>query len=168
MSLSMHDVAVPVFDRILESLKGVLRKALAHAAASGYDDSVLLEARLFPDMWPLRQQVAAATSFATRGVARLAGTDVPTLPEALDTFADLERRIEEALAFIRAVDRAAVDASAARELTVPWGREEKTMTGLRYFQLLALPNVMFHAATAYDILRHNGIPLEKRDFTGPF
>ena len=101
-------------------------------------------------------------------VARLAGVDVPPLPEKLDSFADLHARLDATLAFVRAADRAAVDAGPARSLTVPWGKEDKTMTGLVYFQRLALPNFMFHATTAYDILRHNGVPLEKTDFTGTF
>jgi len=166
MSVSMHDLAVPLFERILESLKSMLDKAVAHARASGYDEVVLLEARLYPDMWSLRQQVAGATSFGIRGIARLAGVEVPALPEALDTFADLHARLDQTLAFVRGADKAAVDAGATRELTVPWGKEQKTMTGLVYFQRLALPNFMFHATTAYDILRHNGVPLVKEDFTG--
>ncbi len=167
MTLSMHAVAVPLFVRILEQMKTILDKGCAHARASGYDETVLLEARLYPDMWSLPQQVAAATSFGTRGVARLASADVPKLPEALATFDDLQKRIDTALAFIRSVDKAAVDAGPTRALTVPWGDEQRAMTGLQYYQLLALPNFMFHATTAYDILRHNGVPLEKRDFTGP-
>lgn len=168
MSLSMHDVAVPIFVRILEALKATLDKAVAHAKASGYDEAVLLEARLYPDMWPLRQQVAAATSFAARGIARLAGVPVPAISEALGTFPDLQRRIDETLAFVRSADKSAVDAGPTRELTVPWGKEQKTMTGLAYYQALALPNFFFHATTAYDILRHNGVLLAKVDFTGPF
>jgi hypothetical protein len=168
MSLSMHDLAVPLYVRILESLKGVLDKAVAHAKASGYDEAVLLEARLYPDMWSLRQQVAGATSFAVRGIARLAGVPVPAISEALDTFPDLHRRIDETLAFIRSADKAAIDAGPSRALTVPWGSEQKAMTGLAYYQALALPNFFFHATTAYDILRHNGVPVAKVDFTGPF
>jgi hypothetical protein len=168
MSLSMHDLAVPLYVRILEALKGMLDKAVAHAKASGYDEAVLLEARLYPDMWTLRQRVAGATSFAVRGVARLAGVPVPAISEALATFPDLHRRIDETLAFIRSADQPAVDAGPSRELSVPWGSEQKAMNGLAYYQALALPNFFFHATTAYDILRHNGVPLVKVDFTGPF
>jgi len=168
MSLSMYDLAIPLFERILEALKGVLDKAAAHAEASGYEPAVLLGARLYPDMWPVRQQVGAATAFAIRGVARLAGAPVPQISEALETVDDLKRRIDETLAFVRAADRAAIDAGPTRELMVPWGSEQKAMTGLVYFQALALPNVYFHATTTYDILRHNGVPLSKVDFTGPF
>ncbi len=168
MTVSMHAVAVPIFVRILEQLKAILDKAEAHAKAAGYDAAVLLEARLYPDMWSVRQQVAGATAFGVRGVARLAGVDVPSLPEALATFADLHARLDATLAFAKAADKAAVDAGATRQLTVPWGNEQKSMTGLVYFQVLALPNFMFHATTTYDILRHNGVPLEKKDFTGSF
>ncbi len=168
MSVSMYDLAVPLFERILEQLKAILDKAEAHAKAAGYDPAVLLEARLYPDMWPVRQQIAGATAFGVRGIARLAGTDVPPLPEKLDTVADLHARLDATLAFVKAADTAAVDAGATRTVTVPWGQEQKTMTGLAYFQRLALPNFMFHATTTYDILRHNGVPLEKKDFTGSF
>jgi len=167
MSLSMHDLAVPLYVRILEALKATLDKAVAHAKASGYDEAVLLEARLYPDMWPVRQQVVACTSFAVRGIARLAGVPVPQISEALDSFPDLQRRIDETLAFVRSADRAEIDAGPERALTVPWGKEQKAMTGLAYYQALALPNFFFHATTAYDILRHNGVPLAKADFTGP-
>ena len=168
MSLSMYDLAIPIYVRILEALKGVLDKAAAHARASGYEEAVLLEARLFPDMWSVRQQVAACTSFAVRGIARLSGVSVPQLGEALDTFADLGKRIDETLAFVRAADRAAIEAGPERALTVPWGSEQKAMTGIAYYQAIALPNFFFHATTTYDILRHNGVPLSKVDFTGAF
>jgi hypothetical protein len=166
MPLSFYDVTVPTYVRLLEALKGTLDKAAAHARAAGYEEAALLDARLFPDMWPLKQQVQAATNHAFRGTARLAGLPIPTITDASGSFADLHKRIDETLAFVRSADRAAIDGAAEREITVPMGKEQVTLTGLAYFQGFSQPNFYFHLTTAYDILRHNGVPLTKSDFTG--
>lgn len=168
MSLSLYDVSVPAYLRLLEALKGTLAKAESHARTIKVEETALLDARLFPDMWPMKRQVQAATNHAFRGVARLSGMAIPEITEADASFADLQRRVEETLAFIRSVDRAALDAGTDREIVFPAGGEQHTLTGLQYFQSFSLPNFYFHLTTAYDILRHNGVPLSKTDFTGTF
>ena len=167
MSLSIYDVSVPIYVKLLGGLKNQLDKAAAHAKAAGFEEAALLDARLFPDMWPLKRQVQAATNHAFRGTARLAGLPIPQITEASASFADLHGRIDETIAFITGVDRAAVEAGETREITFPMGGEQATMTGLRYFQNFTLPNFYFHLTTAYNLLRHNGVPVEKTDFTGP-
>ncbi len=167
MSLSIYDVSVPVYVKLLGGLKIQLDKAAAYAKAGGFEEAALLDARLFPDMWPLKRQVQAATNHAFRGTARLAGLPIPQITEAAASFADLHGRIDETIAFIKGVDRAAVEAGETREITFPMGGEQATMTGLQYFQNFTLPNFYFHLTTAYNLLRHNGVPVEKTDFTGP-
>jgi uncharacterized protein len=167
MSLSIYEVSVPVYVKLLGGLKGQLDKAAAYAKAGGFEEAALLDARLFPDMWPLKRQVQAATNHAFRGTARLAGLPIPEITEAAATFADLHGRIDETVQFITGVDRAAVEAGETREITFPMGGGQATMTGFEYFRGFTLPNFYFHLTTAYNILRHNGVPVAKTDFTGP-
>lgn len=168
MSLSIYEISVPVYVKLLGGLKVQLDKAAAYAKAGGFEEAALLDARLFPDMWPLKRQVQAATNHAFRGTARLAGVPIPQITEAAGSFADLHGRIDETIAFIKGADRAAIEAGAVREITFPMGDEQRTMTGQAYFVGFTLPNFYFHLTTAYDILRHNGAPVMKTDFTGPF
>jgi hypothetical protein len=117
-------------------------------------------------MWPLRRQVQAATNHAFRGTARLAGLPIPNITEASASFDDLKGRIAETIAFVKGADPAAVDAGDDRQITFPVGNEQRTMIGRQYFLTFTLPNFYFHLTTAYNILRHNGAPLVKNDFTG--
>lgn len=167
MSLSIYDASVPIYVKLLGGLKIQLDKAAAYAKAAGFEEAALLDARLFPDMWPLKRQVQAATNHAFRGTARLAGLPIPQITDAASSFADLHGRIDETIAFITGVDRATIEAGATREITFPLGEEKRTMTGLVYFQSFTLPNFYFHLTTAYNLMRHNGVPVAKTDFTGP-
>jgi len=168
MSLSIYEISVPVYVKLLGGLKTQLDKAAASAKAGGFEEAALLDARLFPDMWPLKRQVQATTNHAFRGTARLAGLPIPQITEAAGSFADLQGRIDETIAFIKGVDRATIEAGETREITFPMGNEQRAMTGLQYFQSFTLPNFYFHLTTAYNIIRHNGVPVQKTDFTGPF
>jgi hypothetical protein len=167
MALTLSQLTLPTYRRILASLGEMLARAEAHAAASHYDPSVLLTERLFPDMWPFAKQVQQATALMVRGTCRLAGEAIPSFDDSRIGFDDLRSRISETAAFLDGVDTAALDAGEAREITFPTGGGQKTMPGLQYLQTFTLPNVWFHATTAYNILRHNGVPLKKSDFTGP-
>jgi hypothetical protein len=117
-------------------------------------------------MWPLKQQVMATTNHVFRGMARIAGLPIPTIGDAAGSFEDLKQRIEATLAFIKTIDRAAIEAGVSREITFPIGEDKRTMTGQQYFLTFSLPNFYFHLTTSYDILRHNGVPLSKVDFLG--
>ena len=166
MALSLYDISVPVYARLLKRLATTLDKAAAHTEAGKLDPPALLDARLYPNMWPFKQQVMAATNHAFRGTARLAGLDIPKITGASASFADLKKRVAETLAFVESVDRAAIDAGVDRQITFPMGDEQATLSGLEYFLGFSLPNFYFHLTTAYNVLRHNGVPLVKTDFMG--
>jgi hypothetical protein len=166
MTISMYAASVPVFRQILGSLATILEKAESHADAKKIEHDALLQARLFPDMFPLVRQVQLATDFAKGAAARLAGIEVPRYEDTERDFAGLQARLEKTLAFLDSVSREAVDAGAAREVTVGSGANQRQLVGLPYLLHYALPQFYFHATTAYDILRHNGLEIGKRDFIG--
>jgi hypothetical protein len=166
MNISMYTASVPVFKQILGSLAAILEKAEAHADTRKVEPQALLQARLFPDMFPLLRQVQVAADFAKGTAARLGGVEVPRYEDVEHDFAGLQARIAKTLAFIDSVPRDAIEASAGREVTVGTGANERQFEGLPYLLHYALPNFYFHATTAYDILRHNGVEIGKRDFIG--
>jgi len=168
MEISMYTASVPVFRQVLGSLAAILEKAENHADARKIDPDALLQARLFPDMFPLVRQVQLATDFAKGAAARLAGIEVPRFEDNERDFAGLQARLEKTLAFLDSVAREAIDGGAAREVTVGTGASQRQFQGLPYLLHYALPQFYFHATTAYAILRHNGLDIGKRDFIGSF
>ena len=166
MTISMYDASAGQFIRVLTNLAGVLRKAADHAAAHKIEDKVFLDARLFPDMFPLAAQVRIVTDFSRGGCARLAGGEPEKWADEETTFAQLIERVERALATVKGFTRAQLDGSEAREITRPVGGKPKVFTGINYLLEFMVPNVYFHAVTTYDILRHNGVPLGKPDYIG--
>ena len=169
MSLSMYTASVPVFRQVLGSLAAILEKAESHADLKKLEPQALLQARLFPDMFPLLRQVQVAADFAKGTVARLGGLEVPRYEDVEDDFASLQARIARTLAFIESVPREAIDAGIDREITVGTGANQREFkSGQPYLLHYALPNFYFHATTAYAILRHSGVEIGKRDFIGSF
>lgn len=168
MPITMHQASAGAFERGLAALANVLRKGAAYAADRKFDDRVLVEARLFPDMLPLRSQVHIATDFARGTLARLQGTELPKWDDNEATLGDLVARVERTLEVVRGVTPAALEGSETRETMRKVGGKERTFTGLDYLAKFALPNFYFHIATAYDLLRHNGVPLGKSDYLGSF
>lgn len=166
MKLSMHAVSVEVFMPMLNSLSALLEKGRAHAEAKKFDPAVLLNARLAPDMFPLTRQVQLTCDFAKNSTARLAGQDPPKFPDEEQTFEELSARITRTIDYLKSVPAAAFEASADRDITVPLRDRTLSMKGLPFLQRWALPNFFFHVTTAYDILRHNGVEIGKRDFVG--
>lgn len=166
MTISMYRASVPVFARGLTNLTGILGKAAAHAAAKKIDESIYLNARLFPDMFPLTRQVWIATDFARGTVARLAGDEPPKWEDTEATFADLITRVERAHAAVTAYTAAQVDGAETRSIVRPVRGQPHTFNGLNYLLQYALPNFYFHSATAYGILRSSGVELGKADFIG--
>ncbi len=166
MTISMHQASALAFSRGLSSLANVLRKGAAYAAERKIDERVLLESRLFPDMFPLAAQVRVATDFARGTCARLAGQEPPKWEDKETTFAELVARVERAQEAVRAFTPAQVDGSETREITRSIGGQPKTFSGLNYLLQFALPNFYFHTTTAYAILRHNGLAIGKSDFIG--
>jgi uncharacterized protein len=166
MKLTLHAASVGVFEPMLTNLSAILDKAAAHAKAKGIDPAVLLSARLAPDMFPLMRQVQLASDFAKNSTARLAGQDPPRFADEEQTFDDLKVRLARTLDFLKTVPANALDGAEDRDIRVPLRERTLELKGLPFLQRWALPNFFFHMTTAYDILRHNGLELGKRDFTG--
>ena len=165
--MSISTASIPVFEIGLNALSVILDKAEAHAEAKKIDPTVLLNARLFPDMFPLTRQVQIACDQAKNGAARLAGLEPPKYEDNEKTFAELKARIAKALAYVKTVDTKAIDAAADRQVTFPLGPNNKGhMKGADFLNHFVLPNFYFHLTTAYDILRHCGLEVGKRDFLG--
>jgi hypothetical protein len=166
MPISMYQASVPVFQQYLAALKGVLAKAEAQAAAMKVAPAVLLEARLYPNMFPLTRQVQIACDFAKAAPMRLAGLEPPSYPDTESSFAELASRIDRTLALLATLKPAAIDGQEERAIELKVGGQPRTFKGLPYLTGYALPNFFFHATTAYAILRHHGIELGKKDFLG--
>ena len=165
--MSFYDAAVPAYLQILNSLTGILTKAEAHCAAKNIQPEVLLGARLYPDMLPLSKQIQLVTDFAEKGCARLTGSNVPSTPDTEKGFGELKARLAKTIDYVKAFKPAQFDGAEAREVTFPSGpNKTTTLTGQQFLSHFSLPNFYFHAATAHDILRHNGVEIGKRDFLG--
>ena len=166
MPLSMYQASIPVFTRLLTALDAILDKAMAHAEAKKIIPDALLTARLYPDMFPFTQQVQLATDFAKGPASRLAGVEIPKYVDEEKTFPELKARIAKTIAYLKTIKPEQIDGSEEREITFSAGGNPMTLTGTSYLLGVATPNFYFHVATAYDILRHNGVELGKRDFIG--
>ncbi len=167
MTLSMYQASVPVVLRMLNNLRGILDKAAAYAQARKIDESALLDARLFPDMFSLTRQVQLACDFGCAAGARLAGKEPPAFEGTATSFADLAARVDAVVAYLRTLSPAEIDASEGREIVRPIRGQPKTFTAINYLLQFTLPNFFFHLTTAYAILRHNGVEIGKADFIGP-
>lgn len=169
MTSSIYSASVPVFKQMLTALSDVLKKAEAHVTEKNIEPNALLQARLFPDMFPLVRQVQIAADFAKGVSSRLAGVEVPSWPDTEVTFADLQALIAKALTYIGSLDAAQFDGSENREIVLrPGTPKEKKLVGSAYLQNYGLPQFFFHATTAYAILRHNGVEIGKRDYMGAY
>jgi hypothetical protein len=165
--MSMSNASIPVFEISLNALSALLDKAAAYCEGKKIDPAALLNTRLFPDMFPLTRQVQSACDQAKNGGARLAGIDPPRYEDNEQTIAELKARIAKTVAFLKTLDAKKIDASADREITFPLGPTNKGhMKGADYLNHFVLPNFYFHLTTAYDILRHCGVEIGKRDFFG--
>lgn len=169
MQQPMYVASVPVFKQLLGGLSGVLTKAAEHAAARKIDPPALLQARLFPDMFPLLRQVQIATDFARSVAARLAGVEVPSAPDTEQSFDELQQRIASTVAFLDSLDPAGFDSSETREIVLrPGTPKERTLSGQAYLLSYGLPQFFFHVTTAYALLRHSGVDIGKRDYMGSY
>lgn len=166
MSISMYTLTVPPLVRVLNNLSGILKKGAAHAEARKIDPLVLTGSRLYPDMFPLTRQVYIATDMSKGCGARLAGVEVPKYDDVETAFPELVARIDKTLAFLNGFTPDQIDGSETRDIQLKIGGNLLQMKGLDYVLNFVKPNVYFHVTTAYNILRHNGVELGKRDFTG--
>ena len=166
MSVSMSEISLPVFVRHLEGLAIVLKKASTLYDEKKYDEASLLNYRLFPDMFTLTRQVQAATDHARNCIALLAEVEAPKIDMNEKSLADLAARADNTVAWLKGVKPAQVDGSEGKNVTVKQGDREVQFTGIDLLLKRAMPNFYFHATTAYDILRHNGVEIGKRHFMG--
>jgi hypothetical protein len=168
MAYSLYDAAVTPCAQQLGALVGIIDKVAAHCAANKIEESALLTDRLYPDMFCLARQIRQAADFGMNTPGRLAGATPPALPAVDDTsFAAAKQRVEAALAFVKSITPAQL--AGAEDKTIAWtaGGNERKMKGADYLQQFAMPNFLFFVTTAYNILRHRGVPVGKRDFLGP-
>jgi hypothetical protein len=168
MALSMYDLSVPVFSRGLGQLTHLLDKCLAHATANGIDTATLVDARLAPDMLTLAGQIQRASDASKLGVARIAGLTAPSFPDEEKTWGDLVARIAKTQDFLKTVERSQVDGQEQRTVVIRAAGGEAHFEAHRYLLQFAIPNFFFHVTTAYDLLRHNGMPIGKLDYLGKF
>ncbi len=166
MTVSMFQLSVPAFVRMLNQLDAMLDKAAAHAAAKKIDPLVLTGARLAPDMFPLSRQIMIACDFCKGAVSRLAGKDVPSWPDTDTTFPELKARIAKTLEHVKSFEAGGIDGSETRQIKIKAGTREMEFQGRDYLTYFVLPNLYFHSTAAYAILRHNGLELGKSDFMG--
>jgi uncharacterized protein len=166
MPYSMSQASLPVFEIGLNALSGVLDKAAAFAAAKKIDPAVLLGSRLAPDMFSLLRQVQVTCDHAKNGAGRLAGAEPPKFDDNETSLDQLKERIGKTLAYLKTLDRKAIDGVAESEITFPLGPAKGQMKGADYLDHFVLPNFYFHLTAAYSILRHCGVELAKRDFLG--
>ncbi|MDI3380223.1 DUF1993 family protein [Xenophilus aerolatus] len=166
MAISLYDASVSVFIRGLDQLTHVLGKGLAHAQAQGLDPATLVQARLAPDMLTLAGQVQRASDASKLAAARLGGMTAPSFPDTETTYDELLARVAKTRDFLAGVDRAAIDGQESREVRLKVGDGEMVFDAQRYLLQFAIPNFFFHVTTAYDVLRHVGVPVGKRDYLG--
>jgi hypothetical protein len=168
MAFSAYDATVTICAQQLGALIGIIDKAAAHCAEHKIEESALLTDRLYPDMFCLARQIRQSADFGMNTPGRLAGVAAPALPAVDDTsFADAKKRVEAALAFVKSLTRAQIEGSEDKIITWVAGGNERKMKGIHYLQQFGMPNFFFFVTTAYDILRHRGVPIGKRDFMGP-
>ena len=167
MNHPMYLASVPVFNQMLGGMKHLLTKAHAHATERKIEPDALLQARLFPDMFPLVRQVQIACDFAKSVPARLAGIDVPSYEDNERTFDELQARIDKTLAFAASVDASKFEGCEDRDIVLrPGTPRERRFKGQAYLLSYGLPQFFFHVTTTYALLRHNGIEIGKKDYMG--
>ncbi|MDX2220046.1 MAG: DUF1993 domain-containing protein [Burkholderiales bacterium] len=166
MTVSLYRITVPAFEHTLGCLKDILRKAEDHAAAKKIDPSVLLNARLYPDMFALTRQVQIATDVAKGACARISGQEIPKYEDNETSFAELQARINKTLAYIGSFEPKDIDGQEERDIVIMPGGVERKFKGERYIVNWAIPNFYFHVMAAYCILRENGVEVGKMDYLG--
>ena len=166
MIISMYQASVPRITNMLNNLGAILDKAQAHVDAKKLDAAALTNARLFPDMLAMNRQVHIATDTAKGVVARLAGVEIPAYEDNEVSFADLKARVDKTVAFVQSFSPEQIDGTEDKAIVTKRGDKETHYTGMQFLLGHAMPNVYFHVTTAYNILRHNGVEIGKRDYLG--
>jgi hypothetical protein len=162
----MYQASVPVFTRMLNNLAAILEKAAAHCEANRIDPAALINFRLYPDMFAFGKQIQVACDHAKNAAARLTGTEAPEFANDEKTFPELITRVLKTIEFLESFKPEQIDGTEDREVVIKRGETVVTYKGQDFLLNRALPNFFFHVTTAYDILRHNGVELGKRDYLG--
>ena len=168
MSFSMYDVTIPVLIRGLTVLSGYIDKAATYAVDNKFDPSILVNARLAPDMSSLAGQVQRASDTSKGAITRLTGASVPGFPDTETTLDELKQRIAKTIDLLKAVKPQDLDGSDSKPIELKFGKLAKTFSGDEYVLKFLLPNFFFHVATAHAILRHNGMKVGKLDYLGSY
>ena len=163
---TMSEISLPVFVRHLNGLAGCMKKAQSLYAEKKYDETTLINYRFYPDMFSFARQVQMATDHTRNFVAPLAEVQAPKFEDSEKSLADLIERVEKTVAFLKSVDTKKIDGTEEKSVTIKRPTGDVQMPGLDLLLNRTMPNFMFHCTTAYDILRHNGVELGKRDFMG--
>jgi uncharacterized protein len=166
MKISMYAMSHDVFRKSLTQLLHVMEKGVANAKARNFDTSVLVNARLAPDMLPFSKQIQLTSDFAKNSLARLAAIDPPKFEDNETTMDELVARVKKTLDYLSTVPAASLEGSEDRDIKIPLRDRTLEMKGLAFLQHWAIPNFYFHFVTAYNLLRHNGVDIGKRDFLG--
>lgn len=165
--LSIYAASITPLKQTLSNLAAILQKGEEYADAKKVEHHVLLNSRLFVDMYPLTRQVQIATDMSKGAGARLAGIDIPKYEDSETSFAELQARIAKTIAFLDSISPEQLTGAETREVTITVRKVDLKFNGENYLLKWVLPNVYFHVTTAYNILRHNGVALGKQDFLGP-
>ncbi len=166
MNISMYQASVPPLMHTIANLAHILEKGATHAEAKQIDPLVLIDARLYPDMLPLKRQVQIASDISRRGVARLAEVEAPTMEDNETTFTELIERAKKTVAYLQTFKPEQIDGTETKTIKLPVGENTFTFAGMSFLLYFVFPNVYFHVTTAYDILRHCGVELGKMDYLG--
>jgi uncharacterized protein len=166
MTMSMYKISVPIFVQHLTALSAVLDKAVAHIEAKQLDPGFFLNMRLYPDMYTLTRQVQQASTHAVRACSGLAGVAPIDLPNTETSFPELKARLAKTVDYVKGFKPAQIDGTEDKEVVLKLGANERKFAGQALVLNFILPNFYFHCTTAYDILRHCGVELAKRDFMG--
>ncbi len=166
MTISMYEASTPVFIRMLKNLAAILAKGATYAEAKKIEPTVLINSRLYPDMFPLVRQVQIASDAAKGCGARLAGREPPKFEDNEATFPELLTRIDKTIAYLETLKPEQINGSEQKSITLQIRKNTLTFLGMPFLLNFALPNFYFHVTTAYDILRHCGVEIGKQDFIG--
>lgn len=164
---NMYDITIPPLTLALNNLSSILKKGEAYADEKKIDHTVLLNSRLFPDMFPLTRQIQIATDMSKGAGARLAGVDVPKYDDDESSFDELQARIANTITFLESIKPTQLENAETRHIELMVRKTKLEFTGVDYLSRWVKPNVYFHVTTAYNILRHNGVEIGKLDFLGP-
>ncbi|MBU2515796.1 DUF1993 family protein [bacterium] len=168
MTISMYQASVPVFTQMLQALSAILKKAALYAENRKFDSNVLVNARLYPDMFPLLKQIQIATDTAKGCAARLAGVEPPVFQDGESSLTNLTDRVDKTIEYLKTLKKEDIDGSEDKTITYTLHGKSSSFKGLPFLLHKSLPNFFFHVTTAYAILRHNGLEIGKADYIGTF